>query len=76
MVDILGLSGMVRVFTVYADTQTQGVDHGGHPRIVPSNSDTGAGLVMVDILGLSGMVRVSPSNVDTQTQGVGHGRHP
>ena len=61
MVDILGLSGTVRVSPVYADTQTQGVGHGGNPQIVQDGpgipgvhgySDTG-GLVMVDILGLS-----------------------
>ena len=34
MVDILGLSWTVQVSQVYADTHTQAVGHGGHPRIV------------------------------------------
>ena len=34
MADILELSGMVQVSPEYADTQTKGVGHGGHPRIV------------------------------------------
>ena len=32
-VDILGLPGMVWVSLVYTDTQTQGLDMGGDPRI-------------------------------------------
>ena len=81
MVDILGLSGVVRVSPVDVDTQTQGVGHGGHPRIV--RDDPGIpwilrhrGWVMVDILGLSGAVWISLVNVDTQMQGVVRGGHP
>ena len=64
MVDILGLSGMVWVTLVYADTQ--GVGHGGHPRIFWDSPVSRCmrilihrGLVMVDILRLTRIVWVS-----------------